>query len=152
MPTCSAQRNHPSSAKMLRRLVMAALLLMLLCGPPTRSASLSPPPSKRSSSAIAVTSDGATLLVVNPDSNSVTLVNTASRSAIAELIVGIDPRTIIVDDAGLRAYVANRSSDSISISVIDLAAQQVITSVAVGDLPPLKHSHEICGQVTSMAA
>ncbi len=75
MPTCSAQRNHPSSAKMLRRLVMAALLLVWLCGPPTRSASLSPLPSKRSSSAIAVTSDGAILLVVNPDSNSVTPVD-----------------------------------------------------------------------------
>jgi len=88
---------------------------------------------KRSSSAIAITADGATLLVVNPDSNSLTLVDTASRSVIAELPVGVDPRTVVVDDAGNRAYVANRGSDS--ISVVDLAARAAIADVPVGDRP-----------------
>lgn len=88
---------------------------------------------RRASSAIAVTANGATLLIVNPDSNSLTLVDTTSRSVIAELPVGVDPRTVTVDDAGSRAYVANRGSDS--VSVIDLAARQVITTVTVGDRP-----------------
>ncbi|HEY4721543.1 MAG TPA: hypothetical protein VII92_06825, partial [Anaerolineae bacterium] len=88
---------------------------------------------RRASSALAVTANGATLLVVNPDSNSLTLVDTTSRAVIAELPVGIDPRTVTVDDAGSRAYVANRGSDS--LSAIDLAAQQVITTVTVGDRP-----------------
>ena len=133
MPTCSVQASHRSSLKTLRRFMLAALLIVLLSSQLTRGASLTPSPIKRSSSAIAITANGAMLLVVNPDSNSVTLVDTASRSAIAELPVGIDPRTVAVDDAGRRAYVANRGGDS--HSVIDLAARQVITTVAAGDRP-----------------
>ena len=113
--------------------MMAALLIMLLGSQLTRGASRTPSPVKRSSSAIAITANGATLLVVNPDSNSVTLVDTASRSPIAELPVGTDPRTVAVDEAGSRAYVANRGSAN--LSVIDLAARQVITTVAAGDRP-----------------
>jgi len=90
-------------------------------------------PSERSSSAIAITSDGATLLAVNPDSNSLTLVDTASRSVVVELPAGVDPRTVAVDDADSRAYVANQGSDSLSI--VDLTAQGVITEVVVGDRP-----------------
>jgi YVTN family beta-propeller protein len=133
MPACSVQASHHSSLKTLRRFVMAALLIVLLGSQLVRGASPTPSPIKRSSSAIAITPNGATLLVVNPDSNSVTLVDTASRSAIAELPVGIDPRTITVNAAGGRAYVANRGSAS--LSVIDLAARQVITTAATGDRP-----------------
>jgi YVTN family beta-propeller protein len=73
------------------------------------------------------------LLVVNPDSASLTLVDTLGQVALAEVPVGVDPRTVAVDDAGARAYVANRGSGS--ISVVDLAARQVITEVTVGDRP-----------------
>jgi len=88
---------------------------------------------KRSSTAIALTSDGAMLLVVNPDSNSLTLVDTADRSVIAEIPVGVDPRTVAVDSAGARAYVANRWSDS--VSVIDLAMRDAIAEVQTDDRP-----------------
>jgi YVTN family beta-propeller protein len=88
---------------------------------------------KRASSAIAITTDGSTLLAVNPDSNSLTLVDTASETVIDELAVGTDPRTIAVDDAGQRAYVANRGSES--ISVVDLSARSVISEVVVGHRP-----------------
>jgi len=87
----------------------------------------------RSSSAIAITADGATLLVVNPDSNSLTLVDTVTQLPIVELPVGSDPRTVTVDDPGGRAYVANRGSAS--ISAIDLVARQVVAQVAVGQRP-----------------
>ena len=90
-------------------------------------------PVKRSSSAIALTPDGATLLVVNPDSNSITLVDTAGLETVAEIPVGADPRTVTVDDAGRRAYVANRGSDSVSVA--DLAACTIITQIPVGDRP-----------------
>ncbi len=133
MPTCAVQASHRSSLKTLRRFMLAALLIVLLGSEYARGASLTPSSVKRSSSAIAITANGATLLVVNPDSNSVTLVDTASRSAIAELPVGTDPRTVAVDDTGSRAYVANRGSGN--LSVIDLAARQVITTVAAGDRP-----------------
>jgi YVTN family beta-propeller protein len=90
-------------------------------------------PVKRSSSAIAITPDGATLLVVNPDSNSISLVDTASQATVTEIPVGVDPRTVTVDDAGRRAYVANRGSDS--ICAVDLAAHTVHAEVAVGHRP-----------------
>ena len=90
-------------------------------------------PVKRSSSAIALTPDGMTLLVVNPDSNSITLVDTAGLETVAEIPVGVDPRTVTVDDAGRRAYVANRGSDN--ISVVDLTVSTVITQVPVGNRP-----------------
>jgi YVTN family beta-propeller protein len=73
------------------------------------------------------------LVVVNPDSNSLTLVDTASHSVLAEVVVGIDPRTVAVDDLARRAYVANRGSGS--ISVVDLAAGRVTSEVSVGYRP-----------------
>jgi YVTN family beta-propeller protein len=112
---------------------LGALLLLLLAlpTPPGLSEASSPP--KRSSSAIAITADGGTLLVVNPDSNSLTLVDTASNDVVAELAVGTDPRTVAVDDQGQRAYVANRGSDS--VSVVDLKARAVLAEVSVGHRP-----------------
>ncbi len=89
--------------------------------------------SKRSSSAIAITTDGSTLLLVNPDSNSLSLVSLGTLRTVTEIPVGVDPRTVAVDDAGLRAYVANRGSDN--ISVVDLASRQTIAEVNVGDRP-----------------
>jgi YVTN family beta-propeller protein len=88
---------------------------------------------KRSSSALAISADGQLLLAVNPDSNSLSLVATASRTLLAEVEVGVDPRTVAIDDAAARAYVANRGSDS--VSVVDLAARAVLAEVPVGDRP-----------------
>lgn len=88
---------------------------------------------KRSSSAIASTVDGSTLIVVNPDSDSVTLVDTSGRVVLAELAVGVDPRTVAVSDSGGRAYVANRGSDT--VSVIDLRSRRVVNEIAVGHQP-----------------
>jgi len=85
------------------------------------------------SSAIAITPDGKTLLAVNPDSNSVTLVGTASRSVLAELVVGVDPRSVSVAPSGTWACVANQGSDS--VSVVDVAARTVVATLAVGFRP-----------------
>jgi YVTN family beta-propeller protein len=87
----------------------------------------------RSSSVIAITADGATLLVVNPDSNSLTLVDTATETIITEISVGLDPRAVALDDPRGRAYVCNQASDSISI--VDLTARRSIKEVAVGNRP-----------------
>ena len=88
---------------------------------------------KRSSSAIATTVNGSTVIVVNPDSDSVTLVDAGSREVVAELVVGVDPRTVAVADSGRRAYVANRGSDT--VSVIDLPSRRVVNEIAVGHQP-----------------
>ena len=125
---------------MNRRLISVARILWLftfiplaygLGGAPVQPTQAQP--AKRSSSAIALTADGATLLAVNPDSNTLTLVDTAKRAAVAEIVVGVDPRTVALDDTGQRAYVANRGSNS--ITVVDLTSQTSVTEIAVGNRP-----------------
>jgi YVTN family beta-propeller protein len=88
---------------------------------------------KRSSSAIAITADGRLVLAVNPDSNTLSLVDAFSRTLLAEIPVGVDPRTVAVDDAGTRAYVVNRGSGS--VSVVDLAARATVATIPVGPEP-----------------
>jgi YVTN family beta-propeller protein len=113
-------------------LALAALLLCPLFLPhQTRLAD--PPHVKRSSSAIAVTADGRLVLAVNPDSNSLSLIDALAQEKMAEIPVGVDPRTVAVDDAGGRAYVANRGSDS--VSAVDLTTRQVIAEIPVGNRP-----------------
>lgn len=90
-------------------------------------------PEKRSSSSIGITPDGTTLLVVNPDSNSLSLVDTTSLTLVAEIEVGLDPRTVSVDLWGKKAVTANRSGGS--ASVIDLQLKQIIGEIAVGAMP-----------------
>jgi len=87
----------------------------------------------RSSSALALTSDNATLLVVNPDSNSISLVDTATLKLIAELRTGVDPHTVAVDEQGERAYVADRGSGT--VTVINPAARTVVEQFPVGRRP-----------------
>ncbi len=145
----SNKTNRPGAgtkARSVEWLLLLFLLGFLLWG------LVSPRPSKlaaqtvikRSSSAIAATADGAFCLVVNPDSNSLSIVDTVrppsvppspggEEERVVEIGVGVDPRTVAVDDAGRRAYVANRGSDS--VSVVDLSTRTVITEVAVGDRP-----------------
>ena len=119
-----------------KTLPLAALILLaayILLPTTTATQPGDTPHRKRASSAIAITADGATLLVVNPDSNTLSLVDLGTLTTVAEIPVGVDPRTVAVDDAGQRAYVANRGSDS--VSVIDLNTRIAITSILVGDRP-----------------
>jgi len=114
-------------------LLLALCLTILLLPASGVQISAGSPAPKRSSSAIAVTLDGQLVLVVNPDSNSLSLISTSSPALEAELPVGIDPRTVAVDDPGTRAYVANRGSGSVSL--IDVPARAVIAEIPVGDRP-----------------
>jgi len=117
-------------------LLFLAVLGALLVGraPPAGRAWLSPAGTvKHSSAPIAITPDGATLLVVNPDSNTLSLVSLGTLTAVTELSVGVDPRSVAVSPDGGRAYVANQGSDT--LAVVDLKAGRVITQVAVGDRP-----------------
>jgi YVTN family beta-propeller protein len=77
---------------------LAFACMLASCASPTPTSAPPPPeldfPEKRSSSSIAVTPDGATLLVVNPDSNSLTLLDTGALRATAEIEVGVHFRRI----------------------------------------------------------
>jgi len=88
---------------------------------------------RRSSSCLVLTGDGRTLLVVNPDSNSLSLVDVTSLKVLAEIPVGLDPRCVAIDDTGNRAYVSERESDS--ISVVDLELRKVTGSAPTRDRP-----------------
>ncbi len=90
-------------------------------------------PTVISSVMIAITPTGGTLLVVNPDSNSLTFIDTEDHSVLHELPVGIDPRSLAISPDGAMALVANQGSDTISI--VDMAARQVIETLPVGDRP-----------------
>ena len=89
--------------------------------------------SVRSSSAIAITNDGTLVIAVNPDSNSISLLDAVEKTFLVEIPVGIDPRTVSIDDAGSIAYVANRASDS--ISVVDLQERRADSEILVGAQP-----------------
>jgi YVTN family beta-propeller protein len=112
-------------------LLLGIILLVLLW--PQRAWPQSTTDVKRSSSAIAVTADGDTLLVVNPDSNSLSMVGLGMLTTLLELPVGVDPRSVAVSTDGDTAYVANQGSDS--FSVIDIPARVVTVTVSVGDRP-----------------
>ncbi|MFV2072562.1 MAG: beta-propeller fold lactonase family protein [Thermoanaerobaculales bacterium] len=88
---------------------------------------------KRASSAIAITTDGGTVLVVNPDSGTLSVVDVASGSVTTEVEVGEDPRTVAVDEAGRYAWVTNMGSGT--VSVVDLDAGTVSATATVGDRP-----------------
>lgn len=83
--------------------------------------------------AIALTRDGLTLLVANPDSNSVSFIDLSSSSVTAEIPVGVKPRTVAIDHDRRRAFVANEGSNS--VSTLDLQAQEVTGEIEVGFRP-----------------
>jgi YVTN family beta-propeller protein len=82
---------------------------------------------------IALAENGACLLVVNPDSNSVSFLSTDALGEVTEVEVGVNPRSVAVNPISPLAYVANQGSDS--ISVISLEARAVIETVRVGFRP-----------------
>lgn len=90
-------------------------------------------PEKRSSSAITITGDGSTLLAVNPDSNTISLVDTTTLDLLAEIPVGTDPRTVSVDSSGEIAAIANRAAGTISL--VDIIDRKEISEVDVGAMP-----------------
>jgi len=98
-----------------------------------RALTLTPSSTNQSSSAVAITPDGGLLLVVNPDSNSLSLVDTLSLTPLAEITVGMDPRSVEIALDGNTAYVANQGSDSLTL--VDLITQEAIDEVSVGDRP-----------------
>ncbi len=65
---------------------------------------------QRNSSPIQVTDDGSLVWVVNPDSDSVTKIDAATNSFVAEFPVGDQPRTLALDDTNGWLYVTNHGS------------------------------------------
>ncbi|RPH44408.1 MAG: hypothetical protein EHM87_10465, partial [Burkholderiales bacterium] len=82
---------------------------------------------------------GQRLWVANPDANTVTVFDAASRARLAEIPVGEQPVTLTVAGDG-RVWVANRRSAS--VSVIDPGSNSVIRTIA---LPPGSQPYGVVG-------
>jgi YVTN family beta-propeller protein len=118
---------------MLSQLKRLLIVIFFIFSSATVSLSNSLPLDRSSSSSIAITADGKTVLAVNPDSNTLTLVDTAQQVKQVEIAVGIAPCAVAVDHAVQRVYVANQGSGS--VSVVDLNNPVVVAEVDVGNRP-----------------
>lgn len=98
---------------------------------PTATPSPARPP--RSSSALSLSPDGTRLAVVNPDSDSITLVDANALTTIAEIPVGDDPRTVAFTRDGAFAISANRGGGT--LTWVTVAANQTANELAVGPQP-----------------
>lgn len=87
----------------------------------------------KSPSGIAVTPDGATLLVANRESDSVSVIDVASRKETRRIAVGSHPFGLTLSPDGTRAYTANVLSDD--VSAIDIAAGRETGRVGTGQRP-----------------
>ncbi len=87
------------------------------------------------SSSIAMTPDGRQVWSVNPDAGSVSVFDVAgdANAKVAEIPVGDEPWSLVLDALGARAFVANHGSDT--VSVIDVASRTVTSTVGVGSGP-----------------
>ncbi|MDO5056035.1 MAG: cytochrome c peroxidase [Lautropia sp.] len=68
------------------------------------------------------------LWVVNPDQDSVSVLDGSSHALLKEIPVGTAPRTLAIDNAG-HVWVSNRGSGTISI--IDPASLEVVTTITL---------------------
>ena len=77
---------------------------------------------------MAITPDGTRAYVTNPDSNSVSVIDTATNSVVATIAVGGFGVAITPD--GTRAYVAGGGFNT--VAVIDTATNTVVADIFVG--------------------
>jgi YVTN family beta-propeller protein len=84
-------------------------------------------------SALAVTTDGVRLLVVNKFSNNVAVLSIATHTVIGTVAVGAVPFGVAVSPDGGRAYMTGSGTDS--LSVVDLTTLSTVATVPVGARP-----------------
>lgn len=83
---------------------------------------------------IAITPDGKFAYVVNTANNSVTVIDTATNTALLIIfIVGLLPIDIAITPDGAFAYVTNNNGND--VSVISTSTNKVVATITVGDRP-----------------
>ncbi|HEY4327088.1 MAG TPA: cadherin-like beta sandwich domain-containing protein [Mucilaginibacter sp.] len=80
-----------------------------------------------------VTASGVFAYIANRDSNSVSVINTATNTVVATIPVGIAPFGVSASPDGSKVYVAN--SGSSYISVIDTKTNTVVNTIQTGRVP-----------------
>ncbi len=78
---------------------------------------------------LAVAPDGRTLVSVNHDSNTVSIIDTVSLFEIRRVRVAEGPSSAVVDPPGLKAYVMSPLANS--VSVVDLTQSEASATIAV---------------------
>lgn len=86
-----------------------------------------------SASAVSVSPDGKFVAVVNPDSDSITLLDPVHLFILAEIPVGNNPRTVSFTPDSEKALVTN--NDSATLSIIDVSKSVEISQHSVGLMP-----------------
>ena len=131
--------------KLLIVLMTALVLALMACAsqdtPLVTPPAPTPPPGPNaqlpsdpvSSSAIAVSPDGALVAAVNPDSDSITLVNAQGLRLIKEIAVGDDPRTLTFTPDSRQVLVANRGSANVSVVAVEDFSR--VANIPVGPMP-----------------
>lgn len=85
------------------------------------------------STVLTLTPDGRKLLVVNPDSDSVSVIELESAQRIKEIAVGEWPQTVQTDPEGTFGFITNRVDDN--LTVLDLQSLEVKGCVPTGAEP-----------------
>ncbi len=106
----------------------------LILTPISSPESLPPlPPLTGSQSSKSLALNGETLVAVNSDSGSVTILDVATNTISAEIAVGNDPRTVAITPDGERALVALRGDNA--LAVVNLVEQRRESLIPVGHMP-----------------
>jgi len=82
---------------------------------------------------LALSPNGAELYVACEASDTLIIVDVASRDVVAEIETGGHPTDVTFSPDGLHAYVTNRLEDT--MAVVDTRTREVVTKLAVGDEP-----------------
>jgi YVTN family beta-propeller protein len=98
-----------------------------------RPTSTVPPSRPISAAAVSVSPDGRLVIAVNPDSDSITLVDAITLAVIAEILVGDNPRTLSITPDSKKVLVANHGSAT--LSKVDLRRSVEVTQYPVGSMP-----------------
>jgi YVTN family beta-propeller protein len=82
---------------------------------------------------LALTPDGRTLVSVNRNSNTVSLIDSSSLFEVTKISVGEGPTSAVVDPSGFKAYIFNSLSNT--ISVVDLTQRAISVTIGVAGSP-----------------
>jgi len=93
---------------------------------------------------LALTADGRTLVSVNHDSNTVSIIDAVSMFEVERIRVGEGPTSVVVDPSGFRAYIMNTLSST--ISVVDLTQRTVAVTLSV-EGGPLRGAFNRAGNI-----
>ena len=93
---------------------------------------------------LALTPDGRTLVSVNHNSNTVSIIDAISMFEVERIRVGEGPTSVVVDPSGFRAYIMNTLSST--ISVVDLTQRTVTVTISV-EGGPLRGAFNRAGNI-----